>query len=69
LELNKMETYIYFILLIFFIPVNFKVLLALNIEKNFKKEQIWQIKYAYIVISVLVSHWIASFLVGLQQFV
>jgi len=64
-----METYIYFILLLLFIPVNFKVLLALNIEKKFKRDQIWQIKYTYIVISVLVSHWMASFLVGLQQIV
>ena len=62
-----MDAYVYLVLLIVFIPINFHVLTKLHIEKKFEQNSIWQIKYAYIVISILLSHFIAEFLVGLSN--
>lgn len=46
----------YFAFLIVFFAITFKVLRALHIETKFKKNHIWEIKVAYIIISLVVAH-------------
>ena len=57
--------YLFFVL--FFIPINFTVLRKIRIEKKFEQGSIWQIRYAYIVISILVAHFLAEFLINLKD--
>lgn len=64
MDINKI---IYICLLIIFIPINFKVLMKLKLEKRFEQGAIWQIKYAYIVVTIIISHFMADFLISLQD--
>lgn len=59
------DNIIYLLLLVTFIPINFHVLSKLHLEKKFNQGAIWQIKYAYIVITILLSHFMAEFLINL----
>ena len=51
---------IYFISLLTFFTVVFKVLRSINIENIFKKNHVFQIKLTYILISLVIAHIIAE---------
>ncbi|WP_026391520.1 DUF1146 family protein [Haploplasma modicum] len=57
----------YFILLILFFAINFNVLKALNIENFFKKNHVWQIKAAYIILSLAFAHILAEILMKFYE--
>ena len=50
-----MEKYIYVAVFLLFIPIVFKILMALHIEHKFEKGAIWQIKCAYILGTILIA--------------
>lgn len=50
----------YFISLITFFIITFRVLRAINIENVFKKNKVIEIKTAYIIISLVISHFLSE---------
>lgn len=50
------ELLIYFVSLLFFFTISFKVLRGLNIEGMFKKNHVWEIKAFYIMMSLVIAH-------------
>lgn len=54
------EFIIYGVFLVIFFAITFKVLKALNIEKNFKTNHVWEIKAAYIIFSLISAHLLAE---------
>lgn len=50
------EFIIYGVFLVLFFALSFKVLKALNLEANFKKNHVWEIKVAYIIFSLAIAH-------------
>jgi len=50
------ELLIYFVSLLFFFTISFKVLRGLNIEGMFKKNHVWEIKAFYIIMSLVIAH-------------
>lgn len=58
---------VYFILLIMFFTINFNILRALNFENIFKKNHIWQIKAAYIILSLAFAHILAEILMKFYE--
>ncbi|VEU80247.1 DUF1146 domain-containing protein [Haploplasma axanthum] len=51
---------IYFVALLLFFAIVFKVLRALNLENAFKKNHVWEIKVAYIIFSIVIAHLLAE---------
>ena len=52
--------YIYLVSFILALPLMWNVLLALRFEGIFKKGSIWQIRCAYILVTVILSHFLAE---------
>jgi len=57
------ELVVYFVALIGFFLIAFKVLRAINIESMFKKGKVWEIQAFYIISSVVIAHILASVIV------
>lgn len=47
--------YVYIIVFLLFVPIVFKILMALHIERKFERGAIWQIKMAYILGTILIA--------------
>jgi hypothetical protein len=58
-----MEPIIYFSSLVIFFAINLRILGALHIENKFEKFKIWEIKAAYFLISLGLSHMLAEIMV------
>jgi uncharacterized membrane protein YwzB len=54
--------YIYIFTLLISIPLVWNILYSLRFENLFKSGHIWQIKAAYIIVTLVVSHLLASML-------
>ncbi len=60
-----LEGFSYLIVFLASLPLVFQILMALNLESKFKKNQIWQIKAAYIIVTIVVSHLVAEVFIRL----
>lgn len=58
---------VYFILLIMFFTINFNILRALKIENIFKKNHIWQIKAAYVIVAITFAHILTEILLKFYE--
>jgi|GEM_PF-4366337 len=61
------ELIIYFIGLITFFAITFKVLRATNLESIFKKNKVFEIKAAYFIISIAIAHILSSILLKFYE--
>lgn len=61
------ELLIYFVSLIFFFAIIFKMLRGLNVEGLFKKNHIWEIKAFYVVVSLVLSHILSEILLKFYE--
>lgn len=52
--------YIYFIGFIIFFPISFHILFKLKFQELFKARNILEIKIAYVLFSICISHLLAS---------
>jgi len=55
-----MDNWIYLIVFLISIPVTWFILLASNLEKCFKQGRILEIRIAYILLTLIFSHLLAS---------
>ena len=53
-------SYMYVFSFLLCIPLVWNILYSLRFENLFKKDHIWQIKTAYVITTVVVSHLLAS---------
>lgn len=53
---ETIELIIYFVSLLTFFTIVFKILRGLNVEGMFKKNHVWEIKAFYIVTSLISAH-------------
>ena len=52
--------YVYVFTFLLSIPLVWNILFSLRFETNFKSGKIWQIRVAYIIVTIIVSHLLAS---------
>lgn len=52
--------YIYLTAFLLSLPIIWNVLLQLRFEKLFKSGKVWQIRAAYIIVTVILSHFVAD---------
>lgn len=62
-----LELIIYFIGLMIFFGITFKVLRATNLENIFKKNKVFEIKVAYFIISIVIAHILSSVLLKFYE--
>ena len=62
-----METLIYFTSLFIFFAVALRILRALHIEQKFEKMQIWEIKAAYFIGALIISHMLAEIMLRVSE--
>lgn len=55
-----MENYIYLIGVLCFLPLTFHILFKLKFQNLFKANNIWEIKVAYLLLSLSFAHILAS---------
>lgn len=53
-------SYMYVFSFLLCIPLIWNILYSLRFENLFKKDHIWQIKTAYVIVTIIVSHLLAS---------
>ena len=52
--------YIYIFTFLAGIPLIWNILYSLRFESNFKSGKVWQIRVAYVIVTIVVSHLLAS---------
>lgn len=57
-----MEHYIYLISVLLFLPLSFHILFKLKFQSLFKANNIWEIKLAYLLSSLIIAHLLATFI-------
>lgn len=56
------SNYIYFIGFLFSFPIVFRILFKLKFQELFKANNIWEIKVAFVIISLCICHLLGSFM-------
>ncbi|MDR2822628.1 MAG: DUF1146 family protein [Acholeplasmatales bacterium] len=61
-----MNNLIYFLALIFFFVISFKVFSSIHIENEFNKNKVFEIKAAYVLLSLAVAHLLADMILKIS---
>ena len=65
--LERYTAALFIIFMIGFIPITFKILLAIDINQLFKQGRIFEIRMAYIGLSLIFSYLLASSIVAIVE--
>lgn len=59
--MEGIEYFIYMSCLLVSLPFVYQIVTSLRLEEIFKKGKIWQIKSAYFILTIIISHFLATF--------